>query len=92
MIAESAGLRIRIDGTGNVLTCRLSGDFATTFAMLERGGAHLAALRAIIPLLVRAGLRLDFVAGRLKLGTVGRGVQQNPLARLLRLPNARIGM
>jgi IS5 family transposase len=90
--AESADLRIRIDGRGNVLTCRLDGDPANLFATLRRSRDLLPAVRTLVPVLVRTGLRLDVLAGNLRVASAGSGVRQNALARLLRIPAAHVGM
>jgi hypothetical protein len=91
LIADSAGLRMRIDGRGNVLTCRLDGDAGNLFATLRRSRQFLAALRMAIPILVRIGIRLDVVIGTVRVGQAGSGVAQNAPARLLGLPAAHIG-
>lgn len=89
--AESGGIRLRVDGRGRVLTCRLDGNPANVVAAARRWRQLLPAVRALIPLLVRTGLRLDVVVGSLRVARAGSGVRQNRLARLLALPSARVG-
>jgi hypothetical protein len=89
--AENNGLRMRIDGRGRVLTCRLDGNPGNVAAALRQVRHLLPAFRAAIPLLVRTGLRLDIVVGPLRVASAGSGVRQNRLARLLELPSAQVG-
>ena len=89
--AESTGLRFRVEGTGRVLTCRIDGNTSGWLESLRRSAYYLATLRAIVPVLIRTGLRIDFVAGKVQLASIGTGVRQNALGRLLRLPNTIVG-
>ncbi len=91
LTAESAGLRIRVDGVGHVLVCRVDGDAGTLLQTLRRSGQLLATLRLLIPLLNRTGLRLDVMSGAKRVAHIGTGVRSNALGRLLRLPSAHIG-
>jgi len=89
--AESAGIRMHVTGNGQVLTCLLDGDPAGIFTTLRHSGEMLSAMRFMAPILQRAGLRFDIVIGARRVGQIGRGVKQNALARMLRLPAAHIG-
>lgn len=91
LVAESAGLRIRVDGVGKVLTCRVDGDASNLLETLRRSGQLLATLRLVIPVLDRTGLRLDVMTGTKRVAHVGAGVRSNAIGRLLRLPSAHIG-
>ncbi len=91
LIAESAGLRFRIDGTGSVLTCRVAGDPTSLLETLRHGRQLLSTMRLLVPVLVRTGLRLDVLAGTVHVAQLGSGVRQNALARLLRLPATHLG-
>ncbi len=89
--AESNGLRVRIEGSGRVLPLRLDGEPRRLLALARRGRRVLPSLRAVIPVLTRCGLRIDLVVGSTRIARAGSGVQQNALARLLRLPGAHLG-
>jgi hypothetical protein len=89
--AEARGIRIRVDGRASVLTCRIDGDRAKLVGALRRSQQFLSLVRAITPLLLRAGLRLEVVVGTWTIARAGTGVRQNTPARLLGLPSVRIG-
>lgn len=82
---------MRIDGQGSVLVCRVDGDPAGLLETLRRSRSLLGALRAAVPMLIRAGIRVEVRAGALNVGRLGSGVKQNALGRLLRLPATHVG-
>lgn len=91
LTAETAGFRLQIDGRGGVVTCRLDGGTGGFIDMLRRGRQIVPALRALSPLLLRSGLRIEIVAGERRIGRLGSGVKQNALGRLLGIPSAHLG-
>ncbi len=91
LIAESAGMRMRIDSAGNVIRCRLEGGVGHALGAAKQSLQILRILRIAVPFLVRSGLRLDIIAGDVRVVRAGSGVKQNALGRLLGVPSAKIG-
>ncbi len=89
--AESQGMRVRLDGRASVLTCRIDGGAAQLVRALSKARRLLPLVRALTPLLVRAGIRLEVNVGGFVIGRAGSGVAQNAPARLLRLPSVHVG-
>jgi hypothetical protein len=89
--ADFDGLRVRVDGNGSLLICRLDGKTANVFAALRQSRRLLPAVRAMMPILVRTGLRIDVMIGSRRVLHGGSGVKQNGLARMLRLPSVHLG-
>jgi hypothetical protein len=81
------------DGQSAVIEMTLDGLLCATFIDCERLEAvsALPAVRAMMPILVRTGLRIDVMIGSRRVLHGGSGVKQNGLARMLRLPSVHLG-
>ncbi len=90
LVAESSGLRIRIDGAGRIMTARIDGG-AGALSVLRWIRNVRPSARRIVPLLVRCGLTLEIVIGGVRIARAGAGVEANRLARALDLANVHLG-
>jgi hypothetical protein len=90
VIAESSGLRVRIDGAGRTLTARIDGGVGA-LSVLRWIRSVRPSARRMVPLLVRCGLTLEFVIGGVRVARAGAGVEANRLARVLDLANVHLG-
>jgi hypothetical protein len=88
--AESGNLRVRVAASGATLTATIDGASSVVEALRNlRSIAPIA--RSIVPMLVRAGLTLEVVVGGVRVARAGADVDSNPVARLLRVGNIKIG-
>ena len=88
--AESGSARIRFAGSGSTLTAYLDGPF-DAIRLLRQARSAVPAARAVVPLLVRVGVTIDVVVGKLRVARAGAGVEANLLARVLQVAYVHIG-
>ena len=89
VVLESAGVRLRLEGSGATLIARFDG--MRSLAMLRRTGDAASLARGLVPLLVRFGVTVDVLVGSLRIARAGAGVESNGLGRALGLDHVRIG-
>ncbi len=89
VVVESPGIRLRLEGSGSALTLYVEGP--PSLAVLRRVREAAPFARTWVPLLIRLGITVDVVVGKLRVARAGAAVESNALGRALGLDHVWIG-